>query len=79
MDVTEAEVEMVLKSMKQGKAPGPTESTSDMFKFAGRTGVEMLTKVFSKIVKTARFKSSCRMDRKPDYPTLQGKGQCIRV
>ena len=41
VDVTETEVETALKSMKQGRTACPTETASDMFKFAGHTGVKM--------------------------------------
>ena len=75
LDVTEAEVEMALKSMKQGKAAGPTESTSDMFKFAGRTGVELLTKAFSQIFKTSKVPSEWA--ESITIPLFKGKGSAL--
>ena len=76
LDVTEAEVEMALKSMKQGKAAGPTESTSDMFKTAGCTGVELLTMAFSKIVKTSRV--PVEWAESLTIPLFKGKGSALK-
>ena len=47
--VTEQIVEQALKSMKVGKAPGPSGITSDLIKAAGATGVKWLFQVCESI------------------------------
>ena len=48
-EVSEVEVKEALKKMKKGKAPGPSEMTSDILKEVGETGIKELTKVFRNI------------------------------
>ena len=50
--VTEHEVSLALKCMKNGKASGPSEVTSEMFKFAGDLGTAMLCTVFNNALKS---------------------------
>ena len=45
-DITIDEVSAAIKRMKNRKAAGPSGVTSDLFKFAGETGVEQLLKLF---------------------------------
>ena len=48
--VTREEVEGALRGMKNGKAARPSGMTSDLFKFAGVTGVRELLRVFQGIM-----------------------------
>ena len=48
-EITEQEVEKALKGMKNDRAAGPSGLTSDMLKYARRTGVLELLRVFQKI------------------------------
>ena len=41
------EVEMALKDMKNGKAPGPTGLTSDLLKDAGKEGIRELMRILN--------------------------------
>ncbi len=49
MGVTVAEVEEALRKMKRGKAPGPSGVTTNVLRYAGKTGVRELNKVFELI------------------------------
>jgi hypothetical protein len=42
-------VEDALRKMKNGKAPGPSGLSSDLIKYAGRTGVNSLLEIFRDI------------------------------
>lgn len=54
MDITKEEVERALKGMKNGKATGPSGVSSDLMKYAGRTGIDAILKVFRGIVQKDR-------------------------
>ena len=73
--VTLEEVELALKSMKPGKAAGPTECTSDMFKYAGRTGLEQMTKAFAQIFETAKIPEEWA--ESITIPLFKGKGSAL--
>ena len=49
--VTEHEVSLALKCMKDGKASGPSEVTSEMLKITGDPGSSMLCSVFNNALK----------------------------
>ena len=49
-DISEENVELALRAMKANKALGTSLITSDIFKFAGRTGKTHITKVFQQIM-----------------------------
>ena len=49
--VTEHEVSLALQGMKSGKASGPSEVTTEMFKIAGVLGTAMLCSVFNNALK----------------------------
>ena len=50
-EITEQEVEKALKGMKNDRAAGTSGLTSDMLKYAVRTGVLELRRVFQKILR----------------------------
>ena len=50
-EITEQEVERALKGMKNDRAAGPSGLTSGMLKYAWRTGVLELLRVFRKILR----------------------------
>jgi hypothetical protein len=43
------EVKDELRKMKNGKAPGPSELSSELIKYAGKTGVNSLLEIFRDI------------------------------
>ena len=51
-EITEQEVEMALKGMKNSRAAVPSRLTSDMLKYAGWTGMTELLKAFQKIMRS---------------------------
>ncbi len=74
-DVTEEEVKRAVKGMKNGKAPGPSGVTADMFKSAGRTGVKELLRVFRRIV--AEGESPVEWRDSLTLPLYKGKGDAL--
>ena len=75
-DICEEEVMKALRSMKVNKASGPSGITCDLFKSAGRTGIEQITKVFQQILDTEicpeEWKDSTTL------PFYKGKGDPLQ-
>ena len=71
-DVSEAEVERALRAMKANKAPGPSDVSSDLFKYAGRTGLTQITKVFQQIMDSRGMPR--RVERQYNIAVFQGQG-----
>ena len=75
-DISEVEVERALRAMKANKAPGPSGVTSDLLKFAGRTGIAQITNVFQKIMHSEvcpeEWKDSTTL------PFFKGKGDPLQ-
>ena len=49
-DISKEEVIWAVKSLKSGKAAGPSEATTEMFLSAGENGVCMLLSVFKNVM-----------------------------
>ena len=52
-EITAQEVKRALEGMKSGRAARPSGLTSDMLKYARRTGAAELPRVFQKIMRSA--------------------------
>ena len=75
-EITEQEVERALKGMKNDRAAGSSGLTSDMLKFAGRTGVLELLRVFQKILRNGTVpREWCDSLTIPLY---EGKGDALQ-
>ena len=74
-EITEEEVKKALKGMKTNKAPGPSGLPSDMIKYAGKSAIRELTKVFRDIV--TREKSPEEWHRSTTVPLFKGKGDAL--
>ena len=65
-EVTEEEMKKALKGMKRNKDPEQSGLPSDMIKYAGKTAIRELTKVFREIV--TREKSPEEWHRSTTFP-----------
>jgi len=66
------EVEASLKEMKEGKAVGRSEVGAEIFKAAGRVGIEGLTRLFNDIIREERMPEE--WNRSILIPLYKGKG-----
>jgi hypothetical protein len=70
------EVERALMGMKNSKAAGPSGVTSDILKYAGRSGIDALMKVFRGIMR-----DECAPEEWGDsltIPLYKGKGDALQ-
>ena len=74
-DISMEEVALALRSMKSGKASGPSEVTSDMFKLAGELGHNMLLSVFRNIWHNNT--APVRWSESITIPLFKGKGDAL--
>lgn len=74
--IKEEEVELALKNMKKGRAPGPTGVTSELLRGAGKEGVKELTRIFNEIFENGEIPE----DWKGSYtvPIYKGKGDALQ-
>ena len=72
LDVSEEEVEKALRAMKTNKAPGPSGVCSDLLKYAGRPGIQQITRVFQKIMETEMCSEEWK--NSTTLPFFKGKG-----
>ena len=56
-EITEREVEAATKEMKDNKAPGTDDITSDIIKIGGRETIRELTKLYNQILDERRILS----------------------
>ena len=75
--VTEQIVEQALKSMKVGKAPGPSGITSDLIKAAGVTGVKGLFQVCESVEQESEVPE--QQAKSYTMPVYNGKGDFLIV
>ena len=73
--VKESEVSLALKCMKSGKASGPSEVISEMFKIAGDPGTSMLCSVFNNILRNDT--SPEKWAQSITIPLYKGKGDAL--
>ena len=74
-DISMEEVVLALRSMKSGKASGPSEVTSDMFKLAGELGHNMLLSVFRNVWHNNT--APVRWSESITIPLFKGKGDAL--
>ena len=58
IEVREDEVEAALKSMKNGKSPGPDNITAEVLKCGGETIIKIIAQLFTKCLRTNTVPSS---------------------
>ena len=75
-EITEQEVERALKGTKNDRAAGPSGLTNDMLKYAGRTGVLELLRVFQKIL--GNWTVSRKWCDSLTIPLYNGKGDPLQ-
>ena len=56
-EITEREIEAATKEMKDNKAPGTDDITSDIIKIGGRETIRELTKLYNQILDKRRIPS----------------------
>ena len=69
-------MEGALRSMKNGKAAGPSGMTSDLLKFAGATRVQELLRVFQGIMGGEHAPDEWRNSL--TMPLYKGKGDALQ-
>ena len=74
-EISETEIKRALKKMKNGKAPGPSEMTSDLLKEVGDRGTEELVKVFRNI--QDRGEMPAEWAESFTIPVYKGKGDAL--
>ena len=74
-DISVDQVGEALKCMKPGKAAGTTESTNDMFKYTGRTGLELLTRALSQVILNSNIPHEWTDSLA--IPLFKGKGSAL--
>ena len=73
--VTEKEIRDALKSMKSGKAAGPSGLTADILRAAGETGLRELNKIFEKM--EAEESAPREWGSSYTIPVYKGKGDSL--
>ncbi|MGL4932411.1 MAG: RNA-directed DNA polymerase, partial [Aeromonas sp.] len=72
LPISLAEVEFAIKKMKSGKAPGPDDIPVEAWKLLGHRGVEVLTRMFNKIIDKGATPSAWAAS--VTVPIWKGKG-----
>ena len=73
--ITMAEVSRALDSLKNGKAAGPSEITTEMFKHAGDQGLDMLVDFLQKLMQVEEPPS--QWSESITIPLYKGKGDAL--
>ncbi|MEL6804521.1 MAG: reverse transcriptase domain-containing protein, partial [Bacteroidota bacterium] len=73
--ITVDEVSTALKCMKSGKAAGPSEVITEMFKIAGDLGTDMLCSVFNRILSSDT--TPVEWAKSITVPLYKGKGDAL--
>ena len=73
--ITMAEVSRALESLKDGKAAGPSEITTEMFKHAGNQGLCLLVDLLQKVMQMEE--SPTQWSHSITIPLYKGKGDAL--
>ena len=74
-ELSSEEVREAINSIKVDKAPGPSEITSEMFKYTGEVGIDILTDLFRTIINEGR--SPSQWSESITIPLYKGKGDAL--